>query len=592
MTRMPYLRGAQRAALSLAIAGAALTGFIAPATVLANTQTDIARQIHGGGAALSQLKYDLTITSFDGTPIAVTVYQPRLDQGQPAPLLLYSHGWGGSRSTDLGESDALTATARKAWESGYFVMTFDQRGFGDSGGQANVQDPEIEGRDIQTLLDWAEGTLSPHLAYLRGSPLVGGLGVSYGGGFQLIGASIDPRFDALVPVITWNDLSYSLSPDLVPKTLWLSVLTGAAAADQAPWVTQGYLESLGGTTSESTSSRLAGHGLGAFCQPRTDGQGVPNVDAFFIQGVNDTLFNTNEAARNFDCLRQAGNDAYLLVTTGGHVLPGFQDGSGGGLAGLGGLYNNVQCGNTRYSVADMTYRFLDGKLRRLQRDIPIPRVCIAQGSTQGAVSTEMYRGGMQTHVDSGNLLIGPPSLDVVLNLLRKLDPATLAEVLSRLSADTVSLLTGALVGLVSADADRVTALLQEMVDTLPPALIAELGTAPRFVPLHRANGRQILAGIPTADLMIDGEALLDPRVFVGLGVRRFGRLSPELLHDQVLPMRGTGQRATELVGVSTQLHFGDEVGLMLYGFHPQYTLGFSRLPSAVRVQGKVDLPLR
>jgi ABC-2 type transport system ATP-binding protein len=591
MTRKLCFSGLRRAALGLAIATAGLAGFAAAPHAEAS-QTEIARQINGGGPALSQLKYDLTITSFDGTPIAVTVYQPKLAKGQPAPLLLYSHGWGGSRSTDLGGTDALTQTARKAWESGYFVMTFDQRGFGDSGGQANVQDPEIEGRDIQTLLDWAEGALSPHLAYLRGNPLVGGLGVSYGGGFQLIGASVDHRFDALVPVITWNDLSYSLSPDLVPKTLWLSVLTAAAVADQAPWVTAGYLESLGGSTSEATSTRLAGHGLGAFCKPRSDGQGAPQVDAFFIQGVNDTLFNANEAAWNFDCLRKAGNDAYLLVTTGGHVLPGFQDGSGGGLIGLGGLYNNVQCGSTRYSVADMTYSFLDGKLRKLQRTIPIPRVCMAQGTTQGQVSSEVPRGGLQTHVSSGSLLVGPPSLDVVLNLLRKLDPVTLAEVLSRLSADTVSLLTSALVGLVTADSERVSALLMELVNTLPPALIAELGTAPRFVPLYRANGSQTLAGIPLADLNIEGEALLDPRVFVGLGVRRLGRLSPELLHDQVLPLRGTGHRGTELIGVSTQLRFGDEVGLMLYGFHPQYTLSFSKLPSAVRVNGTVDLPLK
>ena len=86
--------------------------------------------------------------------------------------------------------------------NGYFVATFDQRGFGESGGRANVQDPQIEGRDIKTLLDWAEGALTPHLAYLRGDPLVGGIGLSYGGGFQLIGAAVDPRFDALVPMIT------------------------------------------------------------------------------------------------------------------------------------------------------------------------------------------------------------------------------------------------------------------------------------------------------------------------------------------------------------------------------------------------------
>jgi ABC-2 type transport system ATP-binding protein len=56
-------------------------------------------------------------------------------------------------------------------------------------------------------------------------------------------------------------------------------------------------------------------------------------------------------------------------------------------------------------------------------------------------------------------------------------------------------------------------------------------------------------------------------------------------------MRGTGARQTELIGISTQLRSGDQIGLMLYGFHPQYTLGFSRIPSAVDLTGTVQLPL-
>lgn len=592
MTCRPLLSVARGTALSLAIASASIAGLTTlPAEAAGSSNKVIAGAISGGGAELAQQKYDVTLTSFDGTEIAMTIYQPQLEKGQPAPLLMYSHGWSGSRSTDLSETDSLTEAARKAWESGYFVLTFDQRGFGESGGQANVQDPQIEGRDIQAMLDWAEANLAPHLAYLRGDPLVGGLGVSYGGGFQLVGSSVDARFDALVPVITWHDLSYSLTPDGVPKSAWLSFLSGVAAMDQAPWVTQSYVESLSGSASEASSTRLAGHGLGAYCQPRADGAGVPQVDALFIQGVNDTLFNANEATWNYNCLRQAGNDAYLLITKGGHVLPALQDGSDGGLLNLGGLYNDVQCGDTRYRIADLSYSFLDAKLRKLQRDVAIPRVCLTQPDGQSIVAEEMPVGGMAVSVESGNLLVGPPSIDVVLNLLRKLDPESLADVLSLLSADTASLLTAALTGLVSVEPERVTAIITELVETQPPALLADLGTAPRFVPLYRASSDQTLAGLPLADLTIDGEATLDPRVFVGLGVKRRGQFSPELLHDQVLPLRGTGPRQTELVGVSTQLRYGDEVGLMLYGFHPQYTLGFSRVPSAVNLTGTVQLPL-
>ncbi|WP_373184443.1 CocE/NonD family hydrolase [Halopseudomonas sp.] len=595
MTTRNYLGVARGAFLSVAIASAIPVGFTATqanAQASSNSNLEIAGAINGGGAALSQRKYDLTVTSFDGTEIAITVFQPALTQDQPAPLLMYSHGWGGSRSKDLSDGDSLTEAARKAWESGYFVLSFDQRGFGESGGQANSQDPDIEGRDIQALLDWAEGNLAPHLAYLKGDPLVGGIGLSYGGGFQLVGSSVDPRFDALVPAMTWHELPYSLSPEGVPKTLWLSVLSGLARENQAPWLTQAYAESLSGTASEGAGERLSRNGLGAYCRPRTDGLGVPRVDALFVQGVNDTLFNFNEAAWNYDCLRNAGNDAYLFVTTGGHILPAVQDGSDGGTANFGGFFNDMQCGDSRYSIADLSYTFLDGKLRKLQRTIPIPRVCLTQDRVQGVISDEVPKGGMELHFNSGNLLVGPPSVDVVLNLLRKLDPETLSEVLSRLSADTARLLTDALLGLVTIDSERVTSLLTELVETQPPALLADLGTAPRFVPLYQATSDQILAGLPLADLTIDGEAALDPRMFVGLGIRRLGQLSPALLHDQILPLRGTGARQTELVGTSTQLLTGDEVGLMLYGFHPQYTLGYSRIPSAVTLKGSVQLPLQ
>ncbi|NEE36325.1 peptidase S15, partial [Streptomyces sp. SID7982] len=36
---------------------------------------------------------------------------------------------------------------------------------------------------------------------------------SYGGAIQLATAAVDPRVDALVPLITWNDLGYALAPN-------------------------------------------------------------------------------------------------------------------------------------------------------------------------------------------------------------------------------------------------------------------------------------------------------------------------------------------------------------------------------------------
>src|SRR5690606_4523709 len=132
----------------------------------------------------------------------------------------------------------------------------------------------------------------------------------------------------------------------------------------------------------------------------------------------------------------------------------------------------------------------------------------------------------------------------------------------------------------------------EFLAVLPPETLAELGTAPRFIPLYAASSPRTLAGIPLAEFNVEGQEALDPRFFVGIGVKPFGSLRPQLLNDQIQPIRGVGTKQLELVGISRQLRFGDQVGLMVYGFHPQYAASFSKLPSSVKVTGKVQLPLQ
>ena len=49
-------------------------------------------------------------------------------------MIMHSHGWGGSRTTD-------PAAFEKWLDAGYGVLSFDQRGFGESGGHAHVENP-------------------------------------------------------------------------------------------------------------------------------------------------------------------------------------------------------------------------------------------------------------------------------------------------------------------------------------------------------------------------------------------------------------------------------------------------------------------
>src|SRR5690348_6651273 len=85
---------------------------------------------------------DAIVRSFDGTPLVVTFHPAvGLKPGHKAPTVLQTHGWAGSRETnpDAG-SDEVTGNVgvgplRRA---GLNVLTWDSRGFGDSGGTVEV----------------------------------------------------------------------------------------------------------------------------------------------------------------------------------------------------------------------------------------------------------------------------------------------------------------------------------------------------------------------------------------------------------------------------------------------------------------------
>src|SRR5690606_1396204 len=174
---------------------------------------------------LVQESRNVSIVSPDGTEIALTLFQPQLAEGQRAPVLLYSHSWGSSRSARLEGDDVLEQGARRAWESGYFVVSFGARGFGDGTGEVNLQDPALEGQDTKAIIDWVDANYGRHLRKQEdGDPWVGALGVSYAGGFQLTGRLVEPRIDAIGPECTWNELADRTSPGGVAKTLWLTYL--------------------------------------------------------------------------------------------------------------------------------------------------------------------------------------------------------------------------------------------------------------------------------------------------------------------------------------------------------------------------------
>lgn len=60
-------------------------------------------------------------------------------------------------------------------------------------------------------MDHAREIVRTEAGGLESDPVLGMIGVSYGGEVQFATASFG-RVDTIVPQITWNDLSYSLAP--------------------------------------------------------------------------------------------------------------------------------------------------------------------------------------------------------------------------------------------------------------------------------------------------------------------------------------------------------------------------------------------
>src|SRR3954451_3113401 len=167
---------------------------------------------------------DATITSFDGTQIVLSFFPS--PAGGKAPTILEGHGWGGSRETNPdAASDEVTGNVgvgalRKA---GFNVLTWDSRGFGNSGGTVEVDSPDAEARDVSALIDWL--AQQPEARRDKaGDPRVGMTGVSYAGGIELVTAPRDKRIDAIAPIIAWHSLLTSLYKEDTVKGGWSSVL--------------------------------------------------------------------------------------------------------------------------------------------------------------------------------------------------------------------------------------------------------------------------------------------------------------------------------------------------------------------------------
>ncbi len=264
-----------------------------------------------------------TVTSPDGTVIAITVMRPGIADCRDVAVVMHGHGWSGSRAKALDSGLAYGLNATEVLDAGYAVVSVDARGHGDSGDVAQAMQPDKEITDypaIMTYLSTLDWVLADTDSGLANDIVVGGLGGSYGGGWQTMTSIFDDRMDALVPQITWHNLAHSLSPNGVPRTAWLTLLNagGNASARPDPRLNEWYTE---GVATGSTPAAAEEQFLRGSPFSYTDRLDTP---AMYISGLPDTLFTVNEALDNY--LTTVANDAdsWLIGIQNGHILPGVQ----------------------------------------------------------------------------------------------------------------------------------------------------------------------------------------------------------------------------------------------------------------------------
>jgi ABC-2 type transport system ATP-binding protein len=298
-----------------------------PATATTTSGTGTAKGAKGHecdqGAAFDQVDvepvagtdHDLTMTSFDGTDIRVHWFPVEgATADDPAPTILMGPGWSlaGDTSTD-GAALFGALSIGSMWDAGYNVLTWDPRGFGQSGGIATVNDPAKEGKDVRALLD-VVAEQPEALTDGTGDPRAGMVGFSYGGGIQLTTASIDCRVDALVPGIAWNSLETSLYKADTVKTGWSKILTSTVDPKRLdPHIVSASASGLSdGTLSDDDHDWFISRGPGDEAVAEID------VPTLFIQGTVDTLFTLDEAARNTAVLQEHDVPTATLWFCGGH----------------------------------------------------------------------------------------------------------------------------------------------------------------------------------------------------------------------------------------------------------------------------------
>jgi predicted acyl esterase len=291
-----------------------------------------------------------------------------------APALLVTNGFGGTK-------DDQADLAQGFGEQGYVTLSYTGLGFVDGDNcPITLDDREHDGAAASQLIRFLGGDPSIRAVDhgtqnrvtvnqvvredartgTRYDPQVGMTGGSYGGQIQFATAAVEKaartdRLDAIIPLITWNDLAYALAPENsslpqgtarsgsvsaagsgVFKYQWASLFTtvgvsnGAAdatalldparsadhlennCANFEPEVCRALAEvATLGYPSQASIEYLRSNSVASYI-------GDVRVPTLIGQGQADTLFNLQESVATYTALRQQGTPVALAWQSWGH----------------------------------------------------------------------------------------------------------------------------------------------------------------------------------------------------------------------------------------------------------------------------------
>ncbi|WP_047985928.1 alpha/beta fold hydrolase [Ornithinibacillus californiensis] len=302
----------------------------------------------------TRVQDDVYFTMDDGTEIVGSVYLPPESMKVPKqgyPLIVMVHGWGGDRT-----QMRFPEFARKLANDGYAVLTYDTRGFGQSGDPAKIASKR-ELKDLHSLLyfvldnrnSYEDNATSIYSNEIKINPQeIGMTGVSYGGGHAYLAAASNydpytyvlpdglvitdprnqlsdpiryPKVKTIAPIVGWTDLYQALYPNGVMKMSYDTGLALLALGNADPLIYELLTYAATGVNDEAIREMAEERSIlldGEFVNQNMEENSIYEVPIYMLQAWEDYLFPAEQAIDLYKKLDGENSNVKLYLGNTGH----------------------------------------------------------------------------------------------------------------------------------------------------------------------------------------------------------------------------------------------------------------------------------